>query len=106
MPDESGFFVQPSGFRYTIDKNALPRVSDVQVLNDKGEYEPIDMDKEYTLATLNYNLSQYNGLMLNCELIKQNIGLDVEALYNYLINPLKGRIGSEYAHPQGRIIFK
>ena len=106
LPDESGFFVQPSGFRYTIDKNALPRVTDVQVLNDKGEYEPIDMDKEYTLATLNYNLSQYNGLMLNCELIKQNIGLDVEALYNYLINPLKGRIGSEYAHPQGRIIIK
>ena len=106
LPDESGFFVQPSGFRYTIDKNALPRVTDVQVLNDKGEYEPIDMDKEYTLATLNYNLSQYNGLMLNCELIKQNIGLDVEALYNYLTNPLKGRIGSEYAHPQGRIIIK
>ena len=64
------------------------------------------MDKDYTLATLNYNLSQYNGLMLNCELIKQNIGLDVEALYNYLTNPLKGRIGSEYAHPQGRIIIK
>ena len=106
LPDESGFFVQPSGFRYTIDKNAIPRVSDVQVLNDKGEYEPIDMDKEYTLATLNYNLSQYNGLMLNCELIKQNIGLDVEALYNYLINPLKGRIGSEYANPQGRITIK
>ena len=106
LPDESGFFVQPSGFRYTIDTKTVPRVSDVQVLNDKGEYEPIDMDKEYTLATLNYNLSQYNGLMLNCELVKQNIGLDVEALYNFLTNSLKGRIGSEYAQPQGRILIK
>ena len=106
FPDESGFFVQPSGFRYTINKDVIPRVSDVQVLNEKGEYEPINMDKEYTLATLNYNLSQYNGLMLNCELVKQNIGLDVEALYNYLINPLNGRIGSQYAQPQGRITIK
>lgn len=64
------------------------------------------MDKDYTLTTLNYNLSQYKGIMLNCELIKQNIGLDVEAVYNYLIDPLKGRIGSEYAHPQGRITIR
>jgi 2',3'-cyclic-nucleotide 2'-phosphodiesterase (5'-nucleotidase family) len=105
-PGESGFFVQPSGFKYTIHKDALPRVSDVQVLNENGEYEPIDMDKVYTLATLNYNLSQYKGLMLNCELTRQNIGLDVEAIYNYLIGPLKGRIGSEYAHPQGRITIR
>ncbi len=106
LPGESGFFVQPSGFKYTINKDALPRISDVQVLNSNGEYESIEMDKEYTLATLNYNLSQYKGLMLNCELEKQNIGLDVEALYNYLIDPLKGRIGSEYAHPQGRITIR
>ncbi len=105
-PGESGFFVQPSGFKYTIDKDAMPRVSDVQVLNNEGKYEPIDMDKDYTLTTLNYNLSQYKGIMLNCELIKQNIGLDVEAVYNYLIDPLKGRIGSEYAHPQGRITIR
>ena len=105
-PEESGFFVQPSGFRYSINPDAQPRVQQVEILNDKGQYEPIDLDREYTLTTAIYNLSQYNGLMLNCELVKQNIGLDVEAVYNYLSNPLKGRIGSEYAHPQGRITIR
>lgn len=106
VPDEAGHFAHPSGFRYTIDTNALPRVSHVEVLNDKGKYEPIRMDAEYTLTTLVYLTTQYNQILQNCEVVKSNIGLDVEATYNFLSTPLHGRIGSEYAQPQGRIIIR
>lgn len=106
LPSEAGYFVQPSGFRYTVSAGDVPRVSDVQVLNARGKYEPIDPDRQYTLTTQAYNLTQYQGLMQNCEVVKQNIGLDVEALYNYLQDPLKGVIGNEYAHSQGRITIR
>lgn len=102
-PAETGMFVQPSGFRYTIHPDQAIRVADVEVLNASGQYEPIDLDREYTVTSSSYLFSQYNGLMKNVEIIKLNIAVEAEALYQYVINALNGRIGSEYAHPQGRV---
>ena len=74
-PGENGGFLQVSGLKYTIDLNitssvkvddksmfvsveGLRRVKNVQVLNQAGEYEPIDLEKTYTLASHNYMLGQ------------------------------------------------
>lgn len=105
-PQENGMFAHPSGFRYTIDTNSSPRVRDVEVLTVAGDYEPIDPEAEYTLTTSVYLTSQYNGLLKNAEVVRTNIGADIEATYNYLSTCLNGRIGFEYARPQGRITIR
>ena len=103
VPDENGFFVQCSGFRYTVNTQAVPRVTSVEVLNADGQYEPINPERTYTLALPSYCLTKYKGLMQNCEVVRMNIGLDVEAVHSYLTGPLNGHIGKQYAAPQGRI---
>ena len=75
-PGESGGFLQVAGLKYEIH-NYLPanevigsdkmwqgtagldeyRVKNVQVMNkETGEYEPLDLEKKYTLASHNYML--------------------------------------------------
>ena len=103
VPNENGAFAQPSGFCYTIDTDSTPRVSNILVMRHNGDYDPIELDREYTLTTTTYNLAQYHGLMLNLPIVKQNIGIDTEAVYQYLVDGLQGHIGPEYAHSQGRI---
>lgn len=105
-PAESGMFIQPGGFRYTIRPSDEIRVSDVEVYNPTTRsYSPICLDHEYTVTTSSYLASQYNGLLMNCEVTKLNIGADNEALYQYIVQGLQGHIDSTYAHAQSRIII-
>lgn len=70
---ESGGFYQLSGMKCTIDtsipssatfdeKNMFTgvsgerRVKDIMIMNKDGEYEPLDPDKEYTIASSSYVL--------------------------------------------------
>lgn len=103
LPAENGMIIQPSGLRYVVNVNDEPRVKSVEVLNARGKYEPIDLDREYKVALTTYALSQYNGLFLNCEVVNSDLGVDVEATYDYVAEKLNGRIGPEYAKAQGRI---
>ncbi|RMF81003.1 MAG: multifunctional 2',3'-cyclic-nucleotide 2'-phosphodiesterase/5'-nucleotidase/3'-nucleotidase [Chloroflexi bacterium] len=50
--DLSGRFPQVSGIRYSYDASAEPgnRIVSVEVLNDAGEFEPIDPEAVYTVA--------------------------------------------------------
>lgn len=105
LPAESGMLVHSSGFRYTVNLSDEVRVSNVEVLNASGEYEPIDADKEYSLTAYAYLFTQFNGLLQNVEFTKINIGADAEAIYQYVVNPLGGRIGATYAQPQGRLVI-
>ncbi|MAS35851.1 MAG: multifunctional 2',3'-cyclic-nucleotide 2'-phosphodiesterase/5'-nucleotidase/3'-nucleotidase [Anaerolineaceae bacterium] len=52
----AGRFLQVSGIRYTIDPTLEPgsRIVSAEVLNDAGEYEPIDPEATYSVATLNF----------------------------------------------------
>lgn len=51
--------LQPSGVRYTIDENC--KVANVSVLNKQGQYEPIDLNKEYDVAVDQFALRAGDG---------------------------------------------
>lgn len=122
-PEESGGFLQVSGISYTID-SSIP--SSVQ-MDDKGNFtgvsgeyrvtditvngEALDLEKIYTLASHNYMLkSAGDGMTMfaDCNIIQDNIAVDVDVLSNYLVEALDGVVGDAYEDPdgQGRIIIK
>lgn len=105
LPNADGQFPQVSGMKYTIDATAHT-VSDVVVLDAaSGQYLPIDPEQTYTLTTTDYAI--YNGGMRNtlrgAEVVQKNVILYRDALVQYVTENLSGRVGHEYAKPQGRI---
>lgn len=128
LPAESGAFMQVSGMRFNIDPqipspviiekdptmfshvgNGERRVSNLEILDkESGEYKPVDLSRQYTMATLDYLVLELGGSGIFKE-VKPNStywGADVEILRSYLESTLNGNIGFEYNEPQGRIIFK
>ncbi len=121
-PEESGGFLQVSGVTFdvrtdipssvTLDENGMfisvdgtRRVSNVKVLNsDTGEYEAIDADAEYTIASIEYILKENgNGYtMFNGAEILSAGDLDTDIIEDY-IDTLGGTIPEEYASVQSRI---
>lgn len=123
-PVEAGVYQQVSGLTFTL-KAYIPtpvvvdnennfikvegerRVSDLKVLNkETGEYEPIDLEKTYTVASHAYLLSDHGEgtIMLEGSRIISNTGmLDVELLEEYIVDCLGGVIGKDYAESRGRV---
>lgn len=125
-PEESGGFLSVSGLKYTImagvpssieltDKGEFSkvagkyRVTNVQVLNKKtNEYEPLDLNKTYTLGGLEYTIL-YCGdgftMFNDSKVLKAGDAsyTDAQMIVDYIENKLGGTIGEEYAKPQGRI---
>ena len=125
-PEESGGFLSVSGLKYTImagvpssieltDKGEFSkvagkyRVTNVQVLNKKtNEYEPLDLNKTYTLGGLEYTIL-YCGdgftMFKDSKVLKAGDAsyTDAQMVVDYIENKLGGTIGEEYAKPQGRI---
>lgn len=96
--DENMAFVSVEGAR---------RVSNVQVYNaDADVYEPIVLDRMYTLASHGYLLMEQGGgatMFKDAEIVVDNGMLDVELLEVYIVDTLGGVIGEEYADSQNRI---
>jgi hypothetical protein len=125
-PEENGAFPHVSGMRFSVN-TAIPsgveltaeeefagvsgpyRVYGIEIFNRETEqYEPIDLNKTYTIAAVNYYLLEYgNGLtMLANSEILQNDGIsDVEALARYIDEVLGGVVGREYAEVTAHITF-
>ena len=123
---ENGSFMSVSGLKYTIDtsieagvefdENGLVtnisdkrRVKDIMVLNKDGEYEPIDMEKEYTLASHNYLLKE-NGsgatFFDDNEFVIEEGMADYQMLITYLTEHVGGNISEKYSSVEGRIIVE
>ncbi len=123
-PDENGSFQHVSGLTYTLnsyipssvkfDENmafvsveGARRVSDVKVLNSKtGEYEALDVNKTYTLASHNYLLLDHGSgatMFDNAKIISNSGMLDAELLEVYISEHLGGVIGKEYESAQNRV---
>ena len=121
---ESGGFLQVSGMKYTIDTSVESpvlldesdmlagfaegqrRVKDVLILQD-GEYAPIDPEKIYLVAGINYvllNSGDGNTAFKGSEAIVENGITDVEALRLYLDSI--GGFGDLYRSTEGRIIIE
>ena len=124
---EDGGFLSVSGMRYTIDTSVestvvldendmflevagARRVKNAEVLNEEtGEYEPIDPEKTYTLASHNYIIKQSgNGqnMFLDNKLLIDEALLDYEVLINYITEILGGELSALYSDVEGRITIE
>ena len=116
VPEENGAFLHPSGLTYEIhtylpnpcstDDNGLFTgvEGERRVKNVKVNGEPIDPEKTYTVASLNYTLkNQGDGqtAFQDTKIVWQSDDLDYELLVNYIQNNLGGVIGEEYENPYG-----
>lgn len=120
---ENGEFMQISGMKLTID-TSIPssvvfdgdgmlesigetrRLKNVMILNQNGEYEPIELQKTYTLASHNYYLKNNGGnhrLFDDNKLLLDESLSDYEVLAAYITNTLGGVIDQTYAQTEGRI---
>ncbi len=120
---EDGGFQQVSGIKLTVDTSVESsvvvdenemfvsvgdrrRVKDVMVLNDEGEYEPLDVNKIYTVASHNYLLKEGGSgcpmFMDNTFIIDEGM-LDYQVLVTYMTEALGGKIDTTYGQTEGRI---
>lgn len=120
--NENGSFPSMSGIKFTIntskkanievdDKNNLVsiignrRISDV-LIEENGNYVPVELDKTYTLASIDYVLKNGGSgtelFLKNHNIIMDNVSLDYEALIYYLRDVLNGDI-SKYKEVDNRI---
>lgn len=120
---EDGGFQQVSGIKFwvdtsiessvVVDENELfvsvdgeRRVKDVLVLNDNGEYEPLDVNAVYTVASHNYLLKESGS---GCPMFTDNVFLidegmlDYQVLITYMQEGLNGKIDTRYEKTEGRI---
>lgn len=123
LPEENGGFLQVSGLSYTVN-TAVP--SSV-VLDEKGNFirvagayrvenimvgdAPLDLAKQYTVASHNYMLlNAGDGMTMfqDATMLKDRIATDVDVLYEYINKNLNGTVGTEYSNPrgQGRITIR
>lgn len=124
-PEENGSFMQVSGLRYSYDPS-IPtsvkydnnnmfigiagsrRVTSVEVLNkETGEWEPLDMNKTYTVGGQSYILQNKGaeGVFLSAKKVacpECNGRTDVQTVIDYLQK--LGRVTArQYGKPQQRI---
>ena len=125
-PEEDGCFPHLSGITFSFN-TSIPssvvtteqgefqgvsgqyRVCHIKIFNrETGTYEPIVLDKKYTIAAANYYLLDCGSGMAmfkNAEILKNDGVLDVEALEKYIAEQLNGIIGQEYANVNANITF-
>lgn len=128
LPNEAGVFMQVSGMKYEVDPS-LPtpavmdeggeifshigegsrRVSNLQIWDkDAKAYKDVELARTYTVSSFEYLIAEMggDGIFRYATPIDQYWGTEVECVVHYIKEVLNGKIGSEYANPQGRIIFK
>lgn len=125
-PSENGSFPHLSGLTFSVNIS-IPssvvldeqdefvtvagqyRVYDMKVFNrESGKYEPIDLNKKYTIASHNYALIDHGSgmkMLENTVVLKNDGILDVEALERHIVEDLGGNVGSEYAEAEVNITF-
>lgn len=105
LPKDDGDFPQVSGLKFDIN-GSKHTVSNVQVLNKTTkQYEPIDMQKTYTIGTLDYTVTGggFRGLLRHSKVVKKDNKTLSDMISLYIQQTLNGNIGKTYAAPQGRI---
>jgi 2',3'-cyclic-nucleotide 2'-phosphodiesterase (5'-nucleotidase family) len=110
-PEENANFPHVSGLSFSVNTwgEANSRVYNVEVLNsESGKYEPLALDKTYTVASNNFILLE-NGdgmtMFAGAEVVSDTGILDVEVLERYVVHHLGGVIDDRYAQANGRITF-
>ena len=122
VPEENGGFLHVSGLTYEIhtylpstctqdDKGSFTGVTgEYRVKNVLVNGEPLDLEKEYTVASHNYMLKDGGDgtcMFQNCEILQDSVKLDNQVLIDYIVDVLGGNVGEMYSDPlgQGRIVW-
>lgn len=125
-PAEDGCFPHLSGITFSVNKS-IPssvevnefeefvgvsgeyRVYDIKIYNNETkQYEPLRLNKTYTLAASNYFLLEYGSgmnMLEKAKIIRNDGMLDVEAVERYVVEELDGIIGQEYSQMNANITF-
>jgi 2',3'-cyclic-nucleotide 2'-phosphodiesterase (5'-nucleotidase family) len=110
-PEENANFPHVSGITFFVDTlgEANERVYSVKILNSEtGNYESLELDKMYTVASNNFILLE-NGdgmtMFEGAKVISDTGILDIEILENYIVNHLDGVIDERYAQANRHITF-
>lgn len=125
-PTESGAFPHLSGITFSVntaiesaaqvDENWVftgiggqYRVYNIKVQSrESGGYEPIDLNKTYSIASDSYHLLECgDGMSMfeNAKILQNDGMLDVELLEKYITENLGGVIGEAYAEVKTNITF-
>lgn len=110
-PEENANFPHVSGLTFSVNTlgDANKRVYDVKIKNSEtGNYEVLELDKAYTVASNNFILLECGDGMTMFEgakVVSDTGILDVEILESYIVNELGGVIGERYADADRRITF-
>jgi 2',3'-cyclic-nucleotide 2'-phosphodiesterase (5'-nucleotidase family) len=106
LPSFAQYFPQCSGLKYTIHTKS-DTVTDVMVLDRaSGEYKPLDLEKDYQVALgVLYSSVGFYGMLKDCKVIKFETTTTRDALVNYLLMTLNGKLGDGYQSAQGRIMI-
>ena len=85
LPLEEGFFPHVSGMTYTIHSKRNT-VSDVKVLNkDSRVYEPLDLHRKYSVATIDYySRGGFYDMLKNCPFLVSTKVLNRDCVADYL----------------------
>ena len=122
VPGETGGFLQVSGLTYEIhvsvesgcqmDENGMftgiegeRRVANVMVNG-----EPLDPEKTYTVAGIDYTLQDHGDgytMFDGNKVVMERVKLDNQVLIDYITQTLDGTVGKAYAdlYGQGRIVI-
>ncbi len=116
-PEETGGFLQVAGMTYEIDisvPSGCKRDENNMQAGIEGERrvknvmiggEPLDPDKTYTVAGIEYVLmNNGDGLTAfdGAKVVKKQAKLDSQLLIDYITDELGGEIGDAYADPHGQ----
>ena len=110
-PEENANFPHISGLTFSVNTLAEThkKVYNVKILNSEtGNYDALELDKTYTVASNNFILLECGDGMTMFEgakVVSDTGILDVEILENYIVDHLGGVIGEKYAEPDNRIAF-
>lgn len=125
-PTESGAFPHLSGITFSVntviesaaqvDENWVfteidgqYRVYNIKVQSrESGGYEPIDLNKTYSIASDSYHLLECGdgmSMFANAKILQNDGMLDVELLEKYFTENLGGVIGEAYAEVKTNITF-
>ena len=104
VPLLDGNFPQCSGLRFTVHSKSHT-VSDIEILQEDGSYQPADMKRTYSVALTDYNHEGggFYSCFKGCPVLFESTIRYYEALSDYLTKVLNGNTGSVYAQSQGRI---
>ena len=110
-PEEDGSFPHISGITFFVNTLGEPgdRVYNAKILNSEtGKYEALELDKKYTIASINFILLEGGGgmdMFEGARVVNDTGILDIHILESYIASNLGGVIPEKYAKADARITF-